>query len=101
MENDNREIVDEDFEISEDIETLAKEAKLDSLKKKSLEKYHTMFEIFKTWQKSKKTSLLCEKTLLAYFNEQLMNYKPWTLWSQYSIIRTMIEMNHAMTLSLI
>ena len=51
MENGIRKIIDEDFKISEEIEALAKEAELDSLPKKSLEKYKATFEIFKTWQR--------------------------------------------------
>ena len=70
MEDYDSGIVGEDFETSEDIETLAKEAELNSVPKKSLEKYKSTFEIFKMWQRSKNTSTFRKKTFPAFFNEQ-------------------------------
>ena len=61
MEDHDSEIVGEDFEISEDIEALAKEPELDSTSKKSFEKYKSTptFEIFERWQRLKNASTFC------------------------------------------
>ncbi|KAL1493540.1 hypothetical protein ABEB36_009244 [Hypothenemus hampei] len=69
---------------------MAKQVQLNLLPQKSKKRYELMYDAFTKWQKEYKTTSVSERTLTAYFQGLAEKYKPSTLWSRYSMLRTMI-----------
>lgn len=61
------------------------------LPEKSKEKYLCAYNKFLEWQKKKNTRSFSENVFLAYFSELSKTCKPSTLWSCYSMLRSVIS----------
>jgi len=68
---------------------------------KSKEKYNQMYNNFLAWQKSNNATSFSENVLLAYFADTAKNknYKPSTLWANYSMLKTTIKMYNKIDIS--
>ena len=70
------------------------------LPKKSKGRYEISYNNFVKWQRKHSVeNLFSENVLLAYFNEELKNKSPSTLWSVYSMLRTMINLKNKVNIS--
>lgn len=74
-----------------DILSEAKTAQDEILPPKSRERYMATYDNFILWKKQKKTKSFSEHVLLAYFHELSGKYKPSTLWSIYSMLKTTLK----------
>jgi len=64
------------------------------LPRKSTKVYKKSYDNFMAWKETKKAESFSQRVLLAYFNELSRKYKPTTLWSEFSKLKTMIQHNH-------
>ncbi|KAJ8960468.1 hypothetical protein NQ318_013752 [Aromia moschata] len=62
-------------------------------------KYETAYEKFITWRKNSKAKSFSENILLGYFEDISKTFKASTLWSQYSMLRTTINIKHNVDIS--
>lgn len=58
---------------------------------RSKEKYIATYETFLKWKNSKNAKSFSENVFLAYFNELATKYKPSTLWSVYSMLKSTVR----------
>lgn len=77
-----------------DIQNTAKIVSLNLLPEKSRKLYVSAYESFMQWRISKKAQSFSESVLLVYFTELSGKYKPSTLWTNYSMLRSTISLNH-------
>ena len=92
---------DDENEISltpPNIKEAAEIASLNLLPEKSRKLYVTAYESFLDWRKENKTNSFSEAVLLVYFTELSTKYKPSTLWSHYSMLRSTINIHHGINL---
>lgn len=75
---------------SEQIEESAASATLSLLPEKSRKMYYKTYNNFKRWCESKNVINFNENVVLAYFNDEFKSYKPSTLWSYYSMLKSTI-----------
>lgn len=82
---------------------IVKAAELTSLKllpEKSRKRYERAYDQFLAWRRTKKIkSSFSENVLLTYIDELAKKVKPSTLWTQYSMLRTTIYVNHNVDIS--
>lgn len=64
------------------------------LPKKSSARYEQAYDVFRKWQKSKRTTSLDEKVIMVYFFEGSSKYKLSTLWSMYSMLKKTLIVKH-------
>lgn len=69
-------------------------ATLDLLPGKSKERYKLCYRAFLNWRKNQKATSFSEPLLLAYFAHLSKKKKPSTLWNNYSMLRTTINVNN-------
>lgn len=86
----------------EQIMDLAADSKL--IPTKSSERYWNAYNAFTKWQQTRDTEAdaddcLAEETLQIYFNELSKKVAPSTLWSQYSMLKTMLNSNHNLNIA--
>lgn len=60
----------------------------------SKEKYTTAHNAFLDWRKKKSTNSFSQNIFLLYFGELSMKFKASTLWTQYSMLKTTLKINH-------
>lgn len=77
-----------------DLKNAAKQATLSLLPEKSVEVYLQAYENFILWKKNKNAHSFSESIFLAYFMELSQKYKPSTLWSQYSMLKSVVRTKH-------
>lgn len=58
---------------------------------KSKQRYETMYQFFEKWQVSNSTNLFSEDVLLTFFRELSATKSPSTLWSSFSMLKSMIK----------
>lgn len=58
---------------------------------KSKQRYETMYQLFEKWQASNQTNLFSEDVLLVFFRELSATKSPSTLWSSFSMLKSMIK----------
>ena len=73
-----------------ELRALAMSAKSDALPKKSTKRYEQQYKEFCKWKMKYNTTLISENVLLAYFKELSTKRAPNTLWSTWSMLRTML-----------
>lgn len=69
----------------------AEEAANDLLPSKSKKLYEATYKAFVEWKSRHKTTSSSETVLLAYFSELSRKYKPTSLWSTYSMLKTTMK----------
>ena len=74
----------------------AEELKQSLLPDKSKKGYENGYNNFKNWcdKNGVQSNVISETVVLAYFGELAQNKKPSTLWSTYSMLRTVINIKH-------
>lgn len=77
----------------------AKVASQKLLPAKSRKIYENAFSRFMEWKMKKACSSLSETVLLAYFSELTQQQKPSTVWSNYSMIKSMLQSNNNVDIS--
>lgn len=77
----------------------AEEAANDLLPAKSKKVYEATYNGFVEWKKGHKTSSSSETVLLAYFNELSRKYKPTSLWSTYSMLKSTMKIKEKIDIS--
>ena len=82
-----------DNDESLDIQQAAETTLSTLVPEKSKNLYETTYNNFETWVKEKHVERFTEKVLLAYFLKLSTTLKPSTLWSKYSMLRTMFYLN--------
>lgn len=66
---------------------------------KSKDVYEKAYARFMAWLASQGTDRISENTLLPYFREMLKEKKPTTMWSEYSALKKMLRVRHAIDIS--
>jgi hypothetical protein len=89
----------EEDNVLERIEAAAQEAVSNLIPQKSRVAYETTYSRFEESRSKQKVNCINEKAMLAYFLEKSKIVKPSTLWSVYSMLRTMISINKNLDLS--
>lgn len=74
-------------------------ASLNLVPEKSKQKYTLSYNLFMEWCKEQKTSSCSENVLIAYFGNISSKFKSSTLWSQYSMLKTMLNINKGVDIS--
>lgn len=82
-----------------DIENAASSAISLLIPTKSKDKYESTYKIFQKWCDEKKVTNINEKVLLAYFQIKSASYKSSSLWTFYSMLRTMISTRNNIDIS--
>ncbi|XP_045460633.1 uncharacterized protein LOC123688170 [Harmonia axyridis] len=77
----------------------AQEASRKLLPAKSRKIYETAYSRFMDWKMKKKCSSFSETVLLAYFSELAQQQKPSTVWSNYSMIKSLLRSNNNVDIS--
>lgn len=67
---------------------------------KSCQKYEKQFKHFENWCNNKGTKSFKEEVFLAYFADLRKSYQPNTLWSKYSMLKSVLKVNKNLDLSL-
>lgn len=81
---------DEDFSTPPQLKETAKILIDNLLPQKSIKKYNKTYNDFLQWKSEKNAASFSETVLLAYFSEKAQKYKPSTLWSMYSMLKSTI-----------
>lgn len=89
----------EDCGVPKEILECAKEVSLNLLPKKSREIYEYMYQRFFDWCKEKNIQLYSEDVLMVYFSNLANKMKPSTLWSQYSMLRSTLDIKNGIDIS--
>lgn len=84
------ELSDTENEIPEEILEAAKKATYDILPVKSKARYEKSYDAFKNCCREKKVKNVSEEVLLAYFAEKSQKLASSTLWSLYSMLKSML-----------
>lgn len=79
-------------EVPREIVDAANAALSQILPEKSKVSYNKAYSSFCTWKNVKGATETTETVLLAYFKELSDQYKPTTLWSQFSMLKTMLNL---------
>lgn len=77
----------------------ATSASNDILPQKSQQRYQFVYEKFITWRKDNRVTSFSENVLMAYFGTLSNSLKPSTLWSMYSMLRSVISLKHDVDIS--
>lgn len=77
-----------------EIRDAAKIASLDLLPERSRQNYEIAYNAFMKWRLNKNVSSFSEDTLLVYFKEISLKFKSSTLWTKYSMIRSILNIRH-------
>jgi hypothetical protein len=85
----------EEDNVLERIEAAAQEAVSNLIPRRLRDTYSR----FEEWRSKQKVNCINEKVMLAYFLEKSKIVKLSTLWSVYSMLRTMISINKNLDLS--
>lgn len=85
--------------ISPKISEAPNRASINLIPEISKEKYEKTYKCFTDWQAEKVINSNSEKVLLTYFDELSQKFKASTLWSQYSMLRTMLNIHQTVDIS--
>lgn len=88
-----------DEDLPEAIIEAAGRANSDLLPDKSKDRYQKQYQHFESWCNEKKVKSLREEVFLAYFAELSKVMKPNTLWSRYSMIKSVAKIKQNLDIS--
>ena len=77
-----------------EIKSLAENTMDNLIPEKSKERYEKAHKAFLNWRLEKKVKSLSENVFLAYFGELASKFKPSSLWSIYSMLRTVLSIRN-------
>ncbi|XP_026331515.1 uncharacterized protein LOC113238878, partial [Hyposmocoma kahamanoa] len=66
----------------------------------SKDRYITTYENFLKWKNMKNAKSFSENVVLAYFNELASKYKPSSLWTTYSMLKSTLKMKNGVDINL-
>lgn len=85
--------------IPDEISEAAKAATYELLPLKSRQRYKLVYDLFKKWSNDKKVHIINEEVILAYFMEKSKILKPSSLWSNYSMLKSTINIKNNIDIS--
>lgn len=89
-----------DEELPDSILEAANTANLNLLPAKSRQKYKKQYKHFENWCHNKGTNSVKEEVFLAYFADLQKTFQPNTLWSKYSMLKSVLKVKRNLDLSL-
>ncbi|XP_023311992.1 uncharacterized protein LOC111691272 isoform X1 [Anoplophora glabripennis] len=69
------------------------------LPQKSKKVYEKLYQRFMDWRNTNNISTFSENVLIAYFQELMETMKSSSTWTHYSIIKTLVNINHNINIS--
>lgn len=81
-----------------EVTNAAKVASLNLLPEKSRELYMATYKSFMDWRMINNINSFSESVLLVYFSELGTKYKPSTLWTNYSMLRSTLTINQGINI---
>lgn len=81
-----------------EITEAAKVTSLNLLPEKSRNLYVSVYNTFMDWRATKNIHSFSESVLLVYFTELAAKYKPSTLWTHYSMLRSTLNINQGVNI---
>ena len=69
----------------------ADDVRVDLFPKKSRYQYWNVYDTFIVWKNENKVTVVTENVVLAYFGKLTKVYKPTSLWSKYSMLKSTIK----------
>lgn len=92
---------DEDISYStpEEISEKAKEVTLNLLPDKSKAKYNAQYKLFMDWCRKKNIKKYSENVILTYLSVLFEKYKPSTMWSIYSMLKSTLIVKNDIDIS--
>lgn len=66
---------------------------------KSEKIYESTYQLFDKWRQNHNTTKSSENILLSYFDELIKKYKPSSMWSIYSMLKTTINLKEGIDIS--
>ena len=86
--------------INPEILNAENEAEAEIIPEKSKKRYYQVYEVLLRWQElHNSTGEFSDRVLLEYFKEQSATKKPTTLWSTYSMLRSVIKIENKVDIS--
>lgn len=83
-----------------ELRDLANSAKSCVIPSKTKHRYENAYNLFKKWQVEKNAvNVYSENVFLAFFREGMVNKSPNTLWSEFSMIRAMVNLKDGIDIS--
>lgn len=82
-----------------DLKKAAEEVTKEILPSKSRKIYEQQYETFLKWCREKEVTNFSEDALLVFFSEKAKKVASSTIWSHYSMIKTMLNVKHNIDLS--
>lgn len=92
VETDSDYDSDDESETATSLQERAQKARDGCLPVISCKRYKEQYATFLRWKKQNKFKTTTEDMLLVYFNEKLDKMKPSTLWSIWSMLRSMLAL---------
>lgn len=106
--NQNKEVMSDDISESDVEEILgtppevceaAEKASLHLLPAKSRILYENCYKAFTDWKISSQIASSSERVIMAYFDNLAKKYKPSTIWSMYSMLKTTIKLHEKLDIN--
>lgn len=69
------------------------------LPEKSAKKYEKLYSQFMEWREKNKINTFSENVLIAYLDDPVKQLKSTTLWTHYSILKSMLSVKHKLDIS--
>lgn len=85
--------------IPHEISEAAKAATYELLPLKSRERYELVYNLFQKWKNDKNVHTINEEVILAYLMEKSKILKPSSLWSNYSMLKSTINIKNNIDIS--
>lgn len=82
-----------------ELSIIAQNASENILPEKSKSRYISTYDEFIAWREEKKANSFSENVMLAYFSELSAKLKPSTLWSRFSMIKSMLKIRNNVDIS--
>lgn len=82
-----------------DLRDAAQNVAKDLLPTKSKKIYELAYKNFNKWKTEHKTKSSSQNVLISYFNELSRKYKSSSMWSTYSMLKNMINLNEGIDIS--
>lgn len=82
------------FSTPPEITMIAQNTSADLLPDKSKKRYNHTYQNFMAWRAEHKVNSFSENVILAYFTELSEKFKASTLWAQYSMLKSTINLNN-------
>lgn len=83
----------------EELIDIAKKTTENLLPKKSQKLYVKSYDKFINWKIDKKASSFSENVILAYFEELSKKFAPSSLWTEYSMLKSTLNIRHQINIS--